>query len=163
MDETIGFDILRAVRRIVRRVSEHSRDLSRHAGLTVPQLLVLKAIGELEADRPTVRRVSDQVQLTAATVSRIIDRLERAQLVQRERQTRDRRKVCLSLTPAGLDRYNTLPTPLQDRFLHRLASIPAAERRALLAALDRVVEMMEAEDMDAAPMLTPGAQVSEDT
>jgi len=159
MTDDTGFEILRAIRKVVRRISEHSRALSRHAGLTVPQLLVLKAIGDLDDDELTVSRVSAQVQLSPATVSRIVDRLERATLVVRERRAKDRRKVCLSLTPAGLDRYQTLPTPLQDRFLKRLASLEADDRQALLDTLNRVVDMMEAEDVDAAPMLAPGEAV----
>lgn len=159
MTDDVGFEILRAIRKVVRRISEHSRALSRHAGLTVPQLLVLKAIGEFETDELTVSQVSQQVQLSPATVSRIVDRLERASLVARERRAKDRRKVCLSLTPAGLDRYQTLPTPLQDRFLERLSNLEATDRERLLNALNRVVEMMEAEEVDAAPMLAPGAEV----
>ncbi len=162
--DDLADDMLRAIRRIVRRVSEHSQYLSREAGLTVPQLLVLKAIGKEEdaggaTAEVTVVRVSQEVQLSPATVSRIVDRLERAGLVLRERRAKDRRKVCLSLTPAGLERWQTLPKPLQDRFVERLAGLPDAEREGLLASLHRVIELMDAEDLDAAPVLAPGMDV----
>lgn len=146
---------MRAIRRIVRRVSEHSRFLSREVGLTVPQLLVLRAIGTLEEDEVTLAVVSREVQLSPATVSRIIDRLERAGLVLRERRSADRRKVCLSLTPAGMDRFETLPTPLQETFVARLAQLTPRQRSALLRSLERVIDLMEAEDLDAAPILAP--------
>jgi DNA-binding MarR family transcriptional regulator len=154
-DEDIAEEVLRAIRRIVRRISEHSRFLSREVGLTVPQLLVLRAIGTLEHDEITLAIVSREVQLSPATVSRIIDRLERAGLVSRERRATDRRKVCLSLTPAGLDRFETLPTPLQETFVARLAKLSARQRTTLLRSLERVIDLMEAEDLDAAPILTP--------
>lgn len=158
-DQDIADDVLRAIRRIVRRIAEHSKYLAREAGLTLPQLVCLKAIGEQEEDEVTVGMVADQVQLSAATVSRIVDRLERAGLVLRERRARDRRKVCLSLTPSGLERFQTLPRPLQDRFIDRLHGLALREQQELLAALHRVVEMMEAEELDAAPMLAPGVDV----
>lgn len=149
-------DMLRAIRRIVRRVSEHSRNLSRVAGLTVPQLLCLKAIGLRDGEEVTVNLVGEAVSLSPATVSRIVDRLERGGLVLRERTAKDRRKVCLSLTAAGYERYQTLPKPLQDRFVERIEALAPQESAQLLAALHRVVELMEAEDLDASPMLTPG-------
>ena len=162
LDDAVAYEVLRAIRRIVRRVSDHSKYLAREAGLTLPQLMCLKAIAELEHDEVTVAMVSQQVQLTAATASRIIDRLERAGLVLRERRSRDRRKVCLTLTPAGMERYQTLPTPLQEQFLERLAALPHKERVDLLRSLERVNEMMEASDIDAAPMLVPGSDVRAD-
>lgn len=154
-------EILRSIRQVVRRISEHSRSLSRDVGLTVPQLLVLKAIGELEesAESVTVAMVSDAVQLSAATTSRIIDRLARAELVTRERNAHDRRKVSLTLTAAGAERFATLPRPLQDEFIERLAALPVDERRQLLTSLRRIAELMGAGDIDAAPILTPEADV----
>ena len=102
-DAEIAHEVLRTIRQIVRKISEHSKSLYREVGLTVPQLMCLKAIGELdeEHDEVTVVMVAKRLQLSAATVSRIIDRLTRAQLVVRERRSKDRRKVCLSLTPRG--------------------------------------------------------------
>lgn len=155
--------VLRAIRRIVRRISEHSRNLSRDVGLTVPQLLCLKAIGRLE-DRQqepeiTVAMVGERVQLTPPTVSRIVDRLVRAGLVTRERRARDRRKVCLSLTSAGLERYGTLPRPLQETFVARFAALDQDRRGEILRVLEEVGSMMEAGSLDAAPVLIPGLDV----
>ncbi len=159
----IAEEVLTSIRQIVRRISEHSKYLTREVGLTVPQLMCLKAIGELEEHEPeiTVNMVGRRVQLAPATASRIIDRLVRGGLVTRERRSKDRRRVCLSLTPAGLERYQTLPMPLQEKFLQRLGALPDEERRALLDALRRIVEMMDAGRLDAAPILTPGLDVKE--
>lgn len=153
--------ILRSIRRIVKRVSEHSRNLSRDVGLTVPQLLCLRVIGELDERETevTVALVAARVQLGAPTVSRIVDRLERAGLVVRERRAADRRKVCLSLTPGGVERFQALPKPLQDRFVQRFAELSSARRAELLGALQEVITLMEAEDLVAAPVLSPGVEI----
>jgi DNA-binding MarR family transcriptional regulator len=160
-DDT-AHQILRTIRQVVRRISEHSRQLSRDIGLTVPQLMCLKVIGELEEGGDklvTVNKVSHRVQLSPATVSRIIDRLERGLLVTRERASSDRRKVSLSLTAAGYERYQTLPTPLQETFLQKLEALPMAESERLLEALRQISELMEATDLDASPLLAPGDDV----
>lgn len=164
--EDIGYEVLRALRRILRKVSEHSRHLSHTTGLTVPQLLCLRAISRMEREDEaeiTVAMVAKQVRLTNATVSRILDRLERAGFVKRERRAADRRKVCLELTPLGVERLKDLPLPLHEQFLRRVEQLEPQEREDLLLQLARIVEMMEAEDIDAAPVLTPEFDVKKST
>lgn len=152
-----AFEILRSIRRILRKVSEHSRRLSRQSGLTVPQLLCLRAIGEIDGNQEaTVASISQAVQLSPPTVSRILDRLEDAGYIVRERRSGDRRKVCLSLTPAGEELIQRQPAPLHEEFLARLASLQHDERALLRRSLEQIVELMEAADIDAAPILAPG-------
>ncbi|MCG8421451.1 MAG: MarR family winged helix-turn-helix transcriptional regulator [Proteobacteria bacterium] len=165
-DIEAAHEVLRAIRKIVRRVSEHSKYLARESGLTMPQLVCLKAIGEMEeaGEREiTVVMVSKRVQLAPATVSRIIDRLCRGELVLRERRARDRRKVCLSLSPAGLDRFHTLPVPLHERFVDRWMALDESERSQLMNSMLRITELMDATDLDAAPILAPGSDVKNDS
>lgn len=163
-DPHIADEVLTSIRQIVRRISEHSKALSQMVGLTVPQLLCLKAIGHLERgeDEITVVMVGKQVQLSAATVSRIVDRLVRSGLVERERRSQDRRRVCLSLTDAGLERFQTLPTALQEKFVERFSALSDDERDTILSSLHRIVAMMDAEDVDAAPILVPGEDLPHD-
>jgi len=166
-DTDIAHEVLRSIRQIVRRIAEHSKYLSREVGLTVPQLMCLKAIGEFEikqgVDEITVAMVGKRVQLSAATVSRIVDRLVRAGLVARERRAKDRRKVCLSLTPSGLERFQTLPTPLQEKFVTRFMELEQSDRFALLESLRKITDMMEATELEAAPLLAPGEDVKTDS
>lgn len=154
---------LRAIRRIMRKTSEHSRQLSRQSGLTMPQLLCLRFIGDAKPDgEVTVALVSQGVQLAPATVSRILDRLEDAGLIVRERRSQDRRKVCLSLTELGRQQVDKLPTPLQEQFVERLHVLPPDEQQRLLGALEKVVELMEASQLDAPPVLEPDMEPSVD-
>ena len=126
----------------------------------MPQLLCLRHIAEsTRTNRVTVARVAEAVQLSMPTVSRIVDRLEAAELIVRERSTDDRRKVFLKVTPAGRRRVKKLPTPLHDQLWARLSSTSAEKQQALLHALEEIVEMMGAEQLDAAPMLMPGTDV----
>lgn len=160
--DALGFEILRSLRRILRRVSKHSRDLSRHGGLTVPQLICLKAVADSDIQRVTVGAISKRVSLSPATVSRVIERLVKKGLVERHRWESDRRKVYVELTAAGIERYEALPAPLDERFLARLSEMSEAERFSLLAALDRIVTLMDAEREDAAPILVEGVDVEEE-
>ncbi|MGE0400979.1 MAG: MarR family winged helix-turn-helix transcriptional regulator [Kofleriaceae bacterium] len=160
--DEVAQEVLRSIRQIVRSISIHSKTLQRDVGLTVPQLLCLRALFELErddADEITVADISERVHLSPATVSRIIDRLVAAGLVIRERGTIDRRRVSLSLTAAGMERVQTLPSPLQEKFLRGLGELPRPDQLQLLASLRRVAALMDAIDLDAAPLLAPDEDV----
>lgn len=156
---SIAFELLRAIRRIVRHITIHSRALAAEAGLTVPQLLCLKAIGDSAPEPMTVAGLAARVSLSPTTTSRIVERLVRSKLVSRERGERDRRRVRLSLTPDGQRRHRELPRPLQDRFLERLERLPAADQEHLLDALREILVMMDAEEVDAAPFLVPDEEI----
>lgn len=159
-EDPLGFQILRAIRRIIRRTSEHSRSVGKRGGVSVPQMLCLKAVSEFPADTEvTVAMIAESVQLSAPTVSRILDRMEKSGYVVRERKSKDRRKVCVSLTDDGWRRIENLPTPLHEQFLERLEALDPAECLGLLKALERIVELMDAEGLDAAPVLTPELEV----
>lgn len=155
-----GFRALRSLRRIIRQVGAHSRSMARDSGLTLPQLVCMRAVRSCTDEEVTVAAVADAVSLSRSTVSVVAEKLVQGGLLNRDRSPRDRRRVHLSLTDEGERRLQEMPLPLQDRFLQRLGALPAAEREALLQALETVVEMMDAEDLDAAPMLVPGIDLS---
>jgi DNA-binding MarR family transcriptional regulator len=126
-------------------------------------MLCLKAIAEFpEGTEVTVVMVSKAVQLSAPTISRILDKLEASGYVSRERSSKDRRRVCVTLTNKGWQRIENLPTPLHEQFLTRLTELDPIECLGLLKALERIVDLIDAEGMDASPVLTPELEVGPD-
>ena len=107
----LAHELLETLRGISRRLEEQSKRLSKEHGLTLPQLMCLEAIGAAE-EPPTLATLADLVKLSSATVSRIVERLVRAGLVDRSRGIVDRRHVRLTLTSAGQERYEAPPAPL---------------------------------------------------
>lgn len=161
-DDPITQDILRSIRQLVRGISIHSKQLLRQVGMTLPQVVCLRAIEKLESRGSgiTVVEVSEAVHLSPPTVSRIIDRLSTSGLVVRQRSTTDRRKVCISLTAKGRERLLVLPPPLQETFVQRLyAELTLEQRKQLLASLRCLVDLMNAGEIEAAPLLAPGEKV----
>lgn len=148
-------DILRSLRRILRKISEHSRQLANAGNLTVPQLLCLRAIANMpKDDPPTLAVIAEQIQLSTATVSRILERLEQRGLLVRRRSTVDRRKIFVTLSASGKRQISQMPTPLHEEFWGRLMRLKKSEQKQLLQALETIVEMMGASDLDAAPLLS---------
>lgn len=68
-------------------------------GLTEQQWRVLRVLWEREAE--TLRRLADETLIPAPSLVGIVDRLERDQLVTRQRSEADRRKVNIVLTSQG--------------------------------------------------------------
>ena len=147
-------EILVALRRLMRAADIHSQKLVREAGLTTPQLLVMQAIEKEGA--PSTSALARHIVVSQATVTRIIDRLERAGLVRREKSSTDKRVVNVSLTDAGRVKLEAAPEPLQSEFLREFRKLDAWEQHMLKASLLRIAKMMDAEDIDASPILQVG-------
>ena len=147
-------EVLVALRRIMRATDLYSKQLSKTAGLTSPQLLIIAAVRDL--GDVTIGTVARQVRLSQATVTTILDRLERRGLVYRERSTVDKRKVHAHLTEVGETVLADAPTPLQQSFIERFQGLDDWEQSMIMAALQRVADMMDAGDIDASPVLHVG-------
>jgi DNA-binding MarR family transcriptional regulator len=105
-------------------------------------------------------RLAEAVNLSPAKVCGILNRLEQRGLVVRERQTDDRRRVLVSLSEAGEDTVEHSPPALHDTFLFKLRALPPEQQRDIQQTLTRIVAMMAADALDAAPLLIPGDTVN---
>lgn len=147
-------ELLVSLRQVIRAIDIHSRQLSKLSGLTGPQLMVMQHIAMLDA--PLAKDIAKEIALSAATVTTIIDRLESRALVIRTRSKTDKRKVHLSLSEAGITLLSSSPKPLQEHFITRYQNLEEWEQSQLLSAVERIASMMDAEKLDAAPVLLVG-------
>lgn len=148
-------EVLIALRKIIRATDLYSRRLSKEAGLTAPQLLIMQAIAE--AGELTMGDIANEVSLSQATVTTILDRLEKRELLRRERGSTDKRRVYARLTDSGKQLLSRAPTPLQEEFMEQFEQLREWEQSLILSSLQRVASMMNAEDLDASPVLDVGA------
>jgi DNA-binding MarR family transcriptional regulator len=146
--------VMSALRRIIRAIDLHSRSLIHSYGLTGPQLVVLKEL--LNSSPTSVGELARAVSLSQATVTGILDRLERKAMVTRARSTDDRRKVLVSHADAARDVLAGAPPLLQEHFVEAFSRLPDWEQHQILSSLQRVVALMEAGDVEAGPILTTG-------
>lgn len=146
--------VLVALRRVIRATDLHSKHLAKTTGLTAPQILLLQTIRD--KGEVTIGELATEVSLSQATVTTILDRLEKRGLVYRERSREDKRKVHAYLTAAAIDALKEAPVPLQEHFTRRFAELEDWEQTMIIAALQRVAQMMDAEHIDASPVLDVG-------
>ncbi|MDX1342276.1 MAG: MarR family transcriptional regulator [Reinekea sp.] len=154
-------EVLVSLRRVIRATDLHSKHLAKTTGLTAPQILLLQTIrnkGEM-----TIGELASIMNLSQATVTTIIDRLEKRELVMRERSTTDKRKVFALLTDNGHEVLKSAPIPLQDQFARQFADLQEWEQTMIIASLQRIAYMMDAQHIDASPVLDVGLLDRQDT
>ena len=138
--------VLRAIRRLIHAADSHSKRVERSAGMTVPQLVVLKTLRD--GGETTTNTLANRVSLSPPTLVPILDKLERRGLIARRRGTTDRRNVFVDLTVEGEAAIAAAPKPLDMRFLERFGALDPRRQATLVGALEEIVELM-------APLLVP--------
>lgn len=148
-------EVLIALRRLIRATDLHSKHLVRTAGLTASQVLILQAIGGHKQATPS--QLARDISLSQATITSIVDRLEQRGLIERERSQQDRRRVYLRLTEQGKEVLEQAPAPLQDHFIRQFRQLENWEQLSIISSLQRVAAMMDADGIDASPILDVGS------
>lgn len=152
-------EVLASIRRIVRAIDLQSRQLVRRHGLTGPQTLLLRELSQPgEAGTTTVGRLAERMNLSQATVTDILKRLEQRGLVRRARSDTDKRYVEVSLTDAARQLLQAAPPILQETFLERFHALQDWEKLQMIATLHRIADMMDVRD--AAPAVPAPAVVT---
>lgn len=152
-------EVLVSLRQIIRAIDLHSKKLSKESGLTAPQLILMRSIREL--GDVTIKQLSSHTNMSQATATTILDRLERNGYVQRVRSVADKRKVHAHLTESGTALLLSAPLPLQQSFINKFQELEEWEQSLLLSSVQRISAMMNAKDIEATPMLHYG-NISQD-
>lgn len=147
--------ILQSLRKIIRSIDLHSKKLKTTYELTSPQLVTLIAISQHEVI--TIADLSKEIFLSPSTIVGIIDRLEKKGWIARKRDAKDRRKVFISITTLGEECILRAPSPMQETFSKALSELTDLEQSNIALSLEHVVKLMNADSLDASPILESGA------
>ena len=146
-------ELLILLRKITQAVDLHSKYLDKKFGLTGPQLIILK---ELSNGEMTVSELAIRISLSQGTVTDIIHRLEKKDLIIKRRSNRDKRRVLITLSEKCKDLLALAPPPLQETFMIYFSQIEEWEQLMILSSLNRIAKMMSAESIDASPIRDSG-------
>jgi DNA-binding MarR family transcriptional regulator len=118
--------------------------LFREYGLTPSQYNILRILRGEGAPLPCLE-IAQRTITVVPGITGLIDRLEDAGLVSRQRSEEDRRVVNVSITQAGLDVLSRLDQPLLE--LHRkvMAPFSQAELVELIRLLEKARQLCEEE------------------
>jgi DNA-binding MarR family transcriptional regulator len=131
--------LLKSFRRIAHTLDVQSRRINASAGLTLPQLVVLSCVRDL--GEVTSREISEEADISPATVVGILDNLAAKGLIERYRSTRDRRVVHTRLTEAGVRALRQTPSPLGDTFEAAYFGLEKRRRDAIIDAFEQILSL----------------------
>ncbi len=143
-------EIVRSIRKLVRAVSLDAQKMSKRFGLTGPQSGVLRNL--VNNGSMSSADLSRMMFVTPSNITGIIDRLEKKDLVKRVKKEGDRRVALIALTEAGEALSKSLPDPIEKRFLEELADLDTDGVRILSAAMNQILDLMDAGDVHETPL-----------
>jgi DNA-binding MarR family transcriptional regulator len=116
--ETLQF--MQQLWKLVHALDVRSKRMAKTLGVTGPQRLVIRVVGQYGKVQPSARDIATTLGIHPSTLTGVLSRLERDGLLERRVDEGDRRRALFQLTPAGkrVDRA-------------RRGTVEAAVRRAL--------------------------------
>ena len=153
MEENISMQIMMRLRQIIQEMSRHSKQLQEKYKITLPQLICLR---EVASHGPiAIGALTKIVFINNSTVTGIVDRLEKRELVHRVRISKDRRQVHVEITEGGLKFIENAPTPIHHQFIHRLENMKKEDVSMILWGLELLVDMLGQANPPAFPSSPP--------
>ncbi|MEC1901275.1 MarR family winged helix-turn-helix transcriptional regulator [Bacillus atrophaeus] len=130
-EELIGYNI-KTSRRIIRFLAIHLKE----DGITPEQRTVLKRVGESRGI--SQKELSARADKDQATLTKILDLLEKKNFIRREANPRDRRSFLVVLTEAGEELKQTLTDKMEILFAGLLENTSDEDLAVFLGILDRI-------------------------
>ncbi|CAN5383641.1 MarR family transcriptional regulator [soil metagenome] len=127
----------------LKTISFLTREIGKKIGETLGvNVTDMAALEQLLNNGPlTPSQLAERLKVTTAAATQIVDRLERAGHVSRERRANDRRKVFVVPVEASVDRAFEKLAPMIDGLDAVIADLAPAERKVIEDFLDHVVDV----------------------
>jgi len=122
--------------RLTRRLDE---ELQAAHGLSLAEYDALVQLAAAPARRMRMSQLADRVLLSRSGITRLVDRLVAAGMVERTACTTDARGAEAAITPGGIDRLRAAATTHLDGVRrYFLDIVPVADQAVIERSLDRV-------------------------
>ncbi len=129
-------DAFVALQRAAACLMDSVAELLKPHGLRPAQYNVLRILRGAHPEQLSCRQVAARMMTREPDLTRLLDRLEKAGLIRRQRQASDRRVVRVGITAAGLELLARIDAPMLA--LHRFQfSVLSEKQTATLVRLAR--------------------------
>jgi len=125
-----------ALLRLSDRLAQDADLLIKSYGLTGTQYNVLRILRGAGADGLPCKGIGNRMISRDPDMTRLLDRMEKRQLITRERQSEDRRVIKTRITPAGLEVLKKLDGPVDELHKKQFRHLPASKLKALAEAIE---------------------------
>ena len=135
--------ITKRLRHITHELDKYSKYLQEKHHVTIPQLITLREI--YEHGPISLSELTKIVALNNSTITGIVDRLARQELVERTRTSRDRRRIDVVITEEGIEFLRRVPPPIPDSLLAGLEQMSQEESDRILWSIETILSLLHSE------------------
>ena len=133
--------VLQRFRVLIRTAQRHSQWIERQSGVTGAQLWALQELSEASGLR--VGELAAKMALHQSTASNMVDKLESAGLIRKERTSVDQRVVRLYLTDTGQELLRHSPSPARGVLPEALRLLDEESLARLQRELDGLLRQIK--------------------
>ena len=127
-----------AIVKLADSLAQEAEQLIKAHGLTGAQYNVLRILRGAEPEGLLCRGISERMISRDPDITRLLDRMEKRDLITRERQTEDRRVIKTRITPEGLACLKKLDNPVSELHQRQFGHMKAAKKKDLAELLDEI-------------------------
>jgi DNA-binding MarR family transcriptional regulator len=127
-----------ALQKIADFLGQEAEQLFKPHGLTGTQYNVLRILRGAEPDGLPCSGIGERMISHDPDMTRLLDRMEKRDLIVRQRQTDDRRVIKTRITPAGLAILKNLDQPVHELHKRQFRHLAAARLKTLAELLEKV-------------------------
>jgi DNA-binding MarR family transcriptional regulator len=127
-----------ALQKAADKLALQAEQLVKAHGLTGAQYNVLRILRGAEPDGLACSSISERMISHDPDMTRLLDRMEKRDLITRQRQTDDRRVVKTRITSGGLDLLKRLDHPVRELHKQQFAHMGNARVKELVDLLEQV-------------------------
>ena len=127
------YDVNKVLKRSMRKSFENS-------GITIPQSLVMGTL--IQHGEMKITELSKKINLSNSTISGIVDRLEKNELVARVRSEKDRRIVFVKITPKFEEIHKGFYKLAQESFEELLSAGTTEEFEQIIEGLSALKKIL---------------------
>src|SRR6266852_9807595 len=121
-----------ALQRSADKLAQQAEQVLKSSGLTGAQYNVLRILRGAEPDGLACSSIGERMISHDPDMTRLLDRMEKRDLITRQRQTDDRRVVKTRITPQALSLLKTLDQPVHELHKRQFRHMSAARLKMLI-------------------------------
>ncbi|WP_419175729.1 MarR family winged helix-turn-helix transcriptional regulator [Desulfosediminicola sp.] len=136
--------VTQQLRILFKAMQAHSKTVEKACGLSSAQLWMLYEVAQTPGLK--VSQLATLLSIHASTCSNMLDKLERKNLIARDRSKTDQRSVHLSVTEAGKELLTMAPSPPQGKLSEALDQLGEEQLTKLESSLGSLINALNLKD-----------------
>lgn len=145
--------IIKQLRILFRAVQAHSRSVETRCGLSSAQLWMLYEVSLSHGIKVT--ELASILSIHRSTSSNMLDKLEKKNLISRDRSKLDQRSVHIYITEEGKELLTQAPSPQQGQLSNTLSKLTSEQLTNLETSLQVFIDALNFEDLKASTTPIP--------